>query len=158
MASRGRRAPTKMSAPTSFAPAPAKPRPMAVAAGPVAEAAMTAADAAKPTVVTRGRHFCWLLCGYGDVASASLREITPVTGYDCRVEAAPEMRTLESGTMLDDKYRIERLLAVGGMGAVYEGTHTQLRKRVAIKILNPQLASKAMLDRFHREAITASQI
>jgi serine/threonine protein kinase len=74
------------------------------------------------------------------------------------VEAAPELRTLTSGTMLDDKYRIERLLAVGGMGAVYEGTHTQLRKRVAIKVLNPQLASKAMLDRFHREAITASQI
>ena len=60
--------------------------------------------------------------------------------------------------MLDDKYRIERLLAVGGMGAVYEGTHVKLRKRVAIKVLNPQLASKAMIDRFHREAITASQI
>ena len=25
--------------------------------------------------------------------------------------------------MLDDKYRIESLLAVGGMGAVYVGTH-----------------------------------
>jgi serine/threonine-protein kinase len=74
------------------------------------------------------------------------------------VEAAPDLRPLAAGTMLDDKYRIERLLAVGGMGAVYEGTHTKLRKRVAIKVLNPQLASKSMLDRFHREAITASQI
>jgi eukaryotic-like serine/threonine-protein kinase len=60
--------------------------------------------------------------------------------------------------MLDDKYRIESLLAVGGMGAVYVGTHTQLRKRVAIKILNPQLNSPAMIARFQREAITASQI
>ena len=34
--------------------------------------------------------------------------------------------------MLDGKYRIESLIAVGGMGAVYLGTHTQLRKRVAI--------------------------
>ncbi|MDB4957498.1 MAG: Protein kinase [Myxococcales bacterium] len=60
--------------------------------------------------------------------------------------------------MLDDKYRIERLLAVGGMGAVYVGTHVKLRKRVAIKILNPQLSSPLMIERFHREAITASQI
>jgi eukaryotic-like serine/threonine-protein kinase len=60
--------------------------------------------------------------------------------------------------MLDDKYRIERLLATGGMGAVYLGTHINLRKRVAIKILNPQLSSAQMVKRFHREAITASQI
>ncbi len=67
-------------------------------------------------------------------------------------------RKLSEGTMLDDKYRIERLLAVGGMGAVYAGTHIQLRKRVAIKVLNPQLSSPPMIERFHREAITASQI
>jgi serine/threonine-protein kinase len=60
--------------------------------------------------------------------------------------------------MLDDKYRIERLLATGGMGAVYLGTHIKLRKRVAIKVLNPQLSSAPMVERFHREAITASQI
>jgi len=60
--------------------------------------------------------------------------------------------------MLDDKYRIDRLLAVGGMGAVYVGTHIKLRKRVAIKVLNPQLSSAPMIERFHREAITASQI
>jgi serine/threonine-protein kinase len=59
--------------------------------------------------------------------------------------------------MLDDKYRIERLLATGGMGAVYLGTHVGLRKRVAIKIVNPLLNS-AMIERFHREAVTASQI
>jgi eukaryotic-like serine/threonine-protein kinase len=74
------------------------------------------------------------------------------------VEAAQDLRPLEPGTMLDDKYRVDRLLAVGGMGAVYEGTHTKLRKRVAIKVLNQALASQAMIDRFHREAITASQI
>jgi serine/threonine protein kinase len=60
--------------------------------------------------------------------------------------------------MLDDKYRIDRLLAVGGMGAVYVGTHIKLRKRIAIKVLNPQLSSAPMIERFHREAITASQI
>src|SRR5215510_6780292 len=72
------------------------------------------------------------------------------------VEAAAKQ--LAAGTMLDDKYRIERLLAVGGMGAVYLGTHVKLRKRVAIKVINPALANKQTIERFHREAITASQI
>src|SRR5262249_5106481 len=60
--------------------------------------------------------------------------------------------------MLDDKYRIDSLIAIGGMGAVYGGTHVKLRKRVAIKVLAPELATPAMIERFHREAITASQI
>ena len=60
--------------------------------------------------------------------------------------------------MLDDKYRIEHLLAEGGMGAVYAGTHIKLRKRVAIKVLNPELTTPMMIERFHREAIMASQI
>jgi serine/threonine protein kinase len=60
--------------------------------------------------------------------------------------------------MLDDKYRIEHLLAVGGMGAVYVGTHIKLRKKVAIKVLNPALSNPLMIERFHREAVTASQI
>jgi serine/threonine protein kinase len=60
--------------------------------------------------------------------------------------------------MLDDKYRIERLLAEGGMGAVYAGSHVKLRKRVAIKVLNPELTTPMMIERFHREAIMASQI
>jgi serine/threonine-protein kinase len=74
------------------------------------------------------------------------------------VENAAGPRQLAPGTKLDNKYRIEQLIAVGGMGAVYLGTHTGLRKRVAIKVLNPQASSAAMMERFHREAITASQI
>ena len=79
--------------------------------------------------------------------------------YPRGVEAAAGgPRQLDPGTMLDGKYRIESLIAVGGMGAVYVGTHTALRKRVAIKVLNPQLNNPQMIERFHREAITASQI
>src|SRR5262245_1338298 len=60
--------------------------------------------------------------------------------------------------MLDGKYRVDELIAFGGMGGVYVGTHIKLRKRVAIKVLNPALSSTQMVERFHREAITASQI
>ena len=74
------------------------------------------------------------------------------------MDPGSEQRQLPAGTMLDEKYRVDSLLAVGGMGAVYVGTHTKLRKRVAIKVLNPQLSSPDMIERFHREAITASQV
>jgi eukaryotic-like serine/threonine-protein kinase len=74
------------------------------------------------------------------------------------MDPGSEQRQLPAGTMLDEKYRVESLLAVGGMGAVYVGTHTKLRKRVAIKVLNPQLSTPQMIERFHREAITASQV
>jgi len=61
--------------------------------------------------------------------------------------------------MLDDKYRIDLLLAVGGMGAVYVGEHTKLQKTVAVKVLRTELAeAEDLVERFQREAIAASQI
>ena len=61
--------------------------------------------------------------------------------------------------MLDDKYRVESLLAVGGMGAVYRGTHTKLQKTVAIKVLKRELlGAPELVERFQREAVAASQI
>jgi eukaryotic-like serine/threonine-protein kinase len=66
---------------------------------------------------------------------------------------------ISSGTMLDDRYRVDELLSVGGMGAVYAGTHVLLQKRVAIKVLRSELPhAHLMVDRFHREAIAASAI
>ncbi|HUS63193.1 MAG TPA: serine/threonine-protein kinase [Kofleriaceae bacterium] len=62
-------------------------------------------------------------------------------------------------TMLDDKYRLDQLLEVGGMGAVYVGTHTRLQKQVAIKVLRRELAEMPdMIERFQREAVAASRI
>ncbi|CAN5503515.1 hypothetical protein BH11MYX1_BH11MYX1_37840 [soil metagenome] len=68
-----------------------------------------------------------------------------------------EPRHLPAGTVLDDTYRIDELLAVGGRGAVYIATHITLRERVAIKVLTG-LVSSQMTERFHREAIMASAI
>tara|TARA_R110002096_G_scaffold361075_2_gene554089 strand:+ start:2933 stop:4546 length:1614 start_codon:yes stop_codon:yes gene_type:complete len=70
-----------------------------------------------------------------------------------------DVQTVETPSMLDDKYRIESLLAVGGMGAVYRGRHTKLQKTVAIKILKRELLSTPeIVERFQREAVAASQI
>ena len=50
---------------------------------------------------------------------------------------------LEIGQTLDAKYRIVRVIGVGGMGAVYEGEHTLIRRRVAIKVLGEGLGANA---------------
>ena len=51
-----------------------------------------------------------------------------------------------------DGYRVERLLGRGGMGVVYEATQMSLGRRVALKVLRPELASDpAFVTRFRRE-------
>jgi eukaryotic-like serine/threonine-protein kinase len=64
-----------------------------------------------------------------------------------------------AGEMLDEKYRIDRLISIGGMGAVYLGMHTLLKKAVAIKVLRTELVDAVeMVERFQREAVAASAI
>ena len=49
-------------------------------------------------------------------------------------------------------YRIVRLLGKGGMGAVYEGFHEAIERRVAIKVLHSELGLRAdMATRFFNE-------
>ncbi len=66
--------------------------------------------------------------------------------------------TLPPGARLG-KYEIRRLLGAGGMGAVYEAHHTEIGKRVAIKVLAPELAAApGARTRFLREAQLTSKI
>src|SRR3954452_2106214 len=63
------------------------------------------------------------------------------------------------GETLAGKYRVEQRLSVGGMGAVYRGTHVLMGKTVAIKVLRPSLAAdEKIVARFSREARAASKI
>src|SRR5262245_54111233 len=56
------------------------------------------------------------------------------------------------GTTLRDKWRLEKLIGVGGMAAVYVGVH-KIGRREAIKILHPAIArSKELRARFEQEA------
>ena len=56
-------------------------------------------------------------------------------------------------------YRIERLVGRGGMGELYEARQLSLDRRVALKLIAPQLASDdAFRARFRREAKAAAAI
>ena len=64
-----------------------------------------------------------------------------------------------TGTLLLDRYRLLRKLGVGGMGTVYEAEHVTIKKRCAIKILNPEYAHRGeLVERFLQEARAASMI
>ncbi|UQA62754.1 serine/threonine-protein kinase [Polyangium aurulentum] len=56
------------------------------------------------------------------------------------------------GDVLAGKYRVERVLGMGGMGVVVAATHLDLREVRAIKLMRPELASDQAVERFLREA------
>jgi len=69
-----------------------------------------------------------------------------------------EPERLAVGTILADRYKLQRLLGEGGMGAVYLAEHVHMRKRCAIKVLHREIASNEILARFKSEAIAAANI
>jgi serine/threonine-protein kinase len=63
------------------------------------------------------------------------------------------------GAVLDGKYRIERQLGKGGMGAVFQAIHLGTTRTVAVKVIVPQLAAQdEFLLRFQREAEAAGRL
>ncbi|WP_437716534.1 protein kinase [Sorangium sp. So ce448] len=66
---------------------------------------------------------------------------------------------LGAGSVLIDKYRLERPLSRGGMGSVWVAHHLQLGTPVAVKFMDPAYASSpAFRTRFEREARAAAQL
>ena len=60
-------------------------------------------------------------------------------------------------THLNDRYEVGRVIGRGGMAEVFEGVDTRLNRRVAIKILRPELARDPQFqERFRREAHAAA--
>ena len=63
------------------------------------------------------------------------------------------------GALLEQRYRVDALLARGGMSSVYRGLDTRLDRRVAIKVMDARFADdRAFVDRFEREARSAAKI
>jgi serine/threonine protein kinase len=63
------------------------------------------------------------------------------------------------GDVVEGRYQIQRKLAEGGMGSVFLAEHVLIRRRVALKLLHPELASdSAMVRRFMNEASAAGTL
>jgi serine/threonine-protein kinase len=66
---------------------------------------------------------------------------------------------LPVGTVIEDKYEVKRLIGSGGMGAVYEGFHRLITRRVAIKVLHPDITDDhGVTTRFLNEARIAAEL
>ena len=62
-----------------------------------------------------------------------------------------------SGTMIDERYRLDRKIGTGGMADVWLAEDTELDRQVAIKILHDRFAQdKEFVQRFQREAQSAA--
>ncbi len=63
------------------------------------------------------------------------------------------------GNAVGGKYTLQRVLGIGGMGAVYEAVHAYTNRRVAVKILEPEYAASSDASaRFLQEAQAPSSI
>ena len=95
--------------------------------------------------------------------SASGKDAAPGTRFgesavDSGAASADRAGRLRAGSVIEGKYRLERVLGEGGMGAVWCAQHLQLDLPVAIKLLRagPDLA--LLGERFKIEARAAAQL
>ncbi|CAN5864090.1 hypothetical protein BH11MYX2_BH11MYX2_26570 [soil metagenome] len=66
---------------------------------------------------------------------------------------------VKTGDVVEGRYRIIKTLGEGGMGTVFLAEHALIKRRVAIKILHPELATDAdVIERFMNEARAAGTL
>jgi len=63
------------------------------------------------------------------------------------------------GRVLGGTYKIERLIGEGGMGQVYEASHTRIPRKFAVKVLSIKMNTvPTVVARFQREAMIGSRL
>jgi tRNA A-37 threonylcarbamoyl transferase component Bud32 len=66
---------------------------------------------------------------------------------------------VKTGDIVEGRYRIIKTLGEGGMGTVFLAEHALIKRRVAIKVLHPELATDAnVIERFMNEARAAGTL
>src|SRR5215472_6357451 len=81
------------------------------------------------------------------------------SGVPNPVYAAIGATVLEVGTVLGGRYEIQKLLGMGGMGAVYKARDIEVDRTVGLKVIRPDLAgNQAILARFKQELVLARQV
>jgi eukaryotic-like serine/threonine-protein kinase len=87
------------------------------------------------------------------------RGLTSPEDFSVTLSGPQELAGIQEGEVLAGKYRVERVLGIGGMGVVVAAHHIQLDEKVALKILRPEaLGDAEAVARFAREARAAVKI
>jgi eukaryotic-like serine/threonine-protein kinase len=75
---------------------------------------------------------------------------------DLALEAPP---TCQAGDIVDGRYLVEQLVAIGGMASVFRATHLLLGRSVALKVLSSDFVGNTeIVARFLQEGRAASQL
>src|SRR5688572_24218883 len=83
----------------------------------------------------------------------------PAAASDSQQQDHPPGVDLTVGRLLSERYLLVQQIGVGGFGVVFRARDSRLGKRVAIKVLSPQLAqSPRAAARFRQEAFAASLV
>jgi serine/threonine protein kinase/tetratricopeptide (TPR) repeat protein len=90
-------------------------------------------------------------------------DLTRLTGGQAPREGRLPGSPLTPGAAFGSRYRITRLLGIGGMGAVYEAEDAELGVTVAIKVIRPEtmadpIAAEQVEQRFKRELLLAREV
>ncbi len=92
--------------------------------------------------------------GSGATFTENPRYQPPVAGA-----IATPLTTLETGTVINNMYRVEESLDQGGMGRVFRGVEIGTGEAVAIKVILPEMAEDdKVAQMFRREARTLRQL
>ncbi|HJT98260.1 MAG TPA: protein kinase, partial [Rhodanobacteraceae bacterium] len=87
------------------------------------------------------------------------RTIAPQYSGRATVTGMLTMAELRPGDVVAARFRIVRLLGMGGMGVVYHAHDMELDVDVALKLLRPELASRPdAFERFRQELLLARQV
>ncbi|HEY1099215.1 MAG TPA: serine/threonine-protein kinase, partial [Myxococcota bacterium] len=71
----------------------------------------------------------------------------------CAFDGAALSASLAGPRILAGRYRLEKQLAEGAMGQVFEAVHLAVGSRVAVKVMQPQQKDvRVAVQRFHKEA------
>jgi len=97
------------------------------------------------------------LLGNFEEAKSFLEQPVPFDWQSALMAAAPQ--AIQRGDILANRYEVRGLLGAGGMGEVYEAWDREMRVRLALKVLSPQLAlHPEMVDRFLKEVYLAREV
>ncbi len=89
----------------------------------------------------------------------ALKPRDPSSGSTQQVFASIGATIFEVGSVLGGRYEIQKLLGMGGMGAVYKAHDLEVDRAVGLKVIRPDLAGNpAILARFKQELVLARQV